>query len=86
MNIDNTSAAPAATSSMAGPYLNVTRVAERYGVSTDTIWRWSRNGAMPKPFKLSSGSTRWLLSDLVHHEAQFSVGFIVVMPFSFAAE
>ena len=81
MNIDSTSAAPAATTSMAGPFLNVSRVAERYGVSTDTVWRWSRNGDMPKPFKLSSGSTRWRLRDLIDHEAQLSVGFMVVVPF-----
>lgn len=82
MNIDNTSTAPAATSSTAAHYLNVAQVAERYGVSTDTVWRWSRGGDMPKPFKLSTGSTRWRLSDLIEHESQFSTGFIVVVPFS----
>ena len=81
MDIDNTSAVPSATSSTAAHYLNVTQVAERYGVSTDTVWRWSRNGDMPKPFKLSSGATRWRLSDLIDHEAQFSAGFVVVVPF-----
>ena len=88
MNIHSTSAASAATTSGTGLYLSVAQVAERYGVSTDTVWRWSRNGDMPKPMKLSPGSTRWRLSDLIDHEARFSVGFIVVVPFpiSFAAE
>ena len=43
---------------------------------------------MPKPVKLSPGSTRWRLSDLIVHESQFSAGFIVFLPFpvTFAAE
>ena len=88
MNIHNTSADKSATTSTTSLYLNVAQVAERYGVSTDTVWRWSRNGDMPKPVKLSPGSTRWRLSDLIDHEGRFSVGFIVVVPFpfSFSAE
>ena len=84
VNIYNTSAADAATAEKTSPYLNVAQVGERYGVSTDTVWRWSRNGDMPKPVKLSPGSTRWRLSDLIDHESRFSVGFIVVVPYSFS--
>ena len=73
---------------MAGIYLGVARVAERYGVSADTVWRWSRNGDMPKPFKLSAGCTRWRMSDLLAHEAKFSVDFVthLSLPTSFIAE
>ena len=28
-------------------YLSVTEVAERAGVSRQTVWRWRRNGAVP---------------------------------------
>ena len=81
MNIHTTPADLAAISSMPGLYLNSSQVAERYGVSPDTVWRWSRNGEMPKPVKLSPGSTRWRLSDLTRHEAQFSAGFAIFLTF-----
>lgn len=61
---------------MSGPvYLTVKQVAERFGVSTDTIWRWKRNGRFPKAVKLSSGSTRWRLADIEAFEASLQVGF-----------
>ncbi len=88
MKKDNTPADLAASSGTPGFYLNASEVADRYRVSTDTIWRWSRNGDMPKPVKLSPGSTRWRLSDLSEHEAQFSVGFAIffAFPMSFFPE
>lgn len=84
MNVHSTSPAGAVSADKTSPYLNVAQVAERYGVSTDTVWRWARNGDMPKPVKLSPGSTRWRLGDLIDHESRFSVGFIVVVPFPFS--
>jgi predicted DNA-binding transcriptional regulator AlpA len=48
-------------------FLNVAQVARRYSVSTDTIWRWSNTGDLPRPVKIG-GSTRWRLSDLIEHE------------------
>ncbi len=57
-------------------YLSVQQVAERYGVSTDTIWRWVRNGAFPKRYKLGGGTTRWRMADLIEHEATFQIGVI----------
>lgn len=62
-------------------YLSVQQVAERYGVSTDTIWRWVRNGTFPKRFKLGSGTTRWRMSDLIEHETTFQVGMISNLEF-----
>ena len=41
MNIDTTAAAAVATTRGTGPYLSVAQVAERYGVSTVSVWRWS---------------------------------------------
>lgn len=88
MSIVTTPAAPAATSYTTDSYLNVTQVANRYGVSTDTIWRWTRDGEMPKAVKIGRNCTRWRMSDLTDHEARFSVGLIVTVPFGtcFAAE
>jgi prophage regulatory protein len=77
----NTPAASAAISGTPGHFLDVSDVANRYRVSTDTIWRWSRNGGFPKPCKLSAGSTRWRLTDLIDHEAQLSTGFAFSLTF-----
>ena len=45
-------------------FLTDTQVGNRYSVSRYTIWRWVRIGKFPKPKKLSSGSTRWHISDI----------------------
>ena len=51
------------------PFLSVKQVAERYGLSVATIWRWSKErDDFPRPRKLGSGSTRWKLDDLVAFE------------------
>jgi predicted DNA-binding transcriptional regulator AlpA len=34
-------------------------LAQFYSVSRQTIWRWARQGIIPKPEKLSAGVTRW---------------------------
>lgn len=51
-------------------YLTVKDVAERFGVSTPTIWRWLNAGLLPKPVKLSAGCTRWKMNDLLNWEEQ----------------
>lgn len=56
-------------------YLTVDQVAQRYSVSTDTIWRWSRNGDFPKQRKIGPNVTRWRMSDLEEHEQQFRTCF-----------
>jgi len=63
-------------------FLTVTQVVERYSVSTDSIWRWKRNGKFPKPVRVGPGSTRWKLSDLLKHESQFVAGFITSFSWS----
>lgn len=52
-------------------YLTVTQVAQRYEVSTDTIWRWARTGELPKGVKVGPNATRWRMSDLARHEETF---------------
>ena len=46
-------------------FLSVDQVAQRYGVSTDSIWRWKREGKFPAPVRVGSGITRWRLADLI---------------------
>lgn len=43
-------------------------LAERYQVSRQTIWRWVREGHLPKPVKLATGSTRWPETEIIKFE------------------
>ena len=46
-------------------YLSDRAVAQRYGVSRPTIWRWVKVlKGFPAPIKVSEGTTRWALGDL----------------------
>ncbi len=45
-------------------YASVRRMAKIYDVSPATIWRWTAQGILPKPEKLSPGCSRWRL-DLI---------------------
>ncbi len=56
-------------------YLNVNQVAERLGVSADTIWRWKRQGEFPKAVKLGGRTTRWRLVDVEAWEVGRKVSF-----------
>ena len=41
-------------------YLSDKQLAERFGVSRTTIWRWARSGSgFPKPVSLGPGVSRW---------------------------
>lgn len=57
-------------------YLSVIQVAARLGVSTDSIWRWKREGSFPKAVKLGSRTTRWRLSDIEAWERSLQIGFL----------
>ena len=40
-------------------------LAARFGVSRQTIWRLLKSDpSFPKPFRLTAGCTRWLLSEI----------------------
>ena len=39
-------------------------VAERYGVSTSTIWRWVAKGILPEPIRITRSTVGWW-SDLL---------------------
>jgi len=63
-------------------YLSVEQVAARYNVSKDTIWRWRRDGDLPKPVKLGGRTSRWRLSDIEAWEAQCPCGFVTMFGFT----
>lgn len=47
------------------PLISDQTVANRYGVSRPTIWRWTNTlEGFPQPIKVSGGTTRWKLTDL----------------------
>ena len=56
-------------------YLSVKQVADRFGVSTASVWRWMRTGDFPRAVKLSSGTTRWRLADIEAWEASRQFAF-----------
>ena len=54
-------------------FLSVHAVAARYKVFPSTIWRWLETTSdFPAPLKLTPGTTRWRLGDLVAYETKCS--------------
>lgn len=51
-------------------FLQDKKVAERYGISRVTVWRWVSDGDFPKPVKFSSGCSRWRILDLEKWETE----------------
>lgn len=46
-------------------YLSDRQLAERYGVTEVTVWRWHRDDAtFPRAVKLSTGTTRWKSTEI----------------------
>ena len=53
-------------------YFSAADLARRYRIHKITVWKWAARGRLPKPMKLSPGTTRWR-SDLIEsHEAALS--------------
>lgn len=50
-------------------FLRDSQLSKRYSVSRATIWRWTRDGQLPKPVSFGPGCTRWRLSELEQFEA-----------------
>jgi len=52
-------------------FLSDREVAKRYDIARVTVWRWLANDpTFPAPVKLSAGTSRWKLSDLIQFEAK----------------
>ena len=63
-------------------YLSVIQVAERLGVSRDSIYRWKRLGDFPAAYKLSAGSSRWRLADIEAWAANLDAAFATHLSFA----
>lgn len=58
---------------MAEIYLKVTDLAKRYGVHKMTPYRWLKTEpTFPKPIQLTTGCTRWRLSEVEAWETKKS--------------
>lgn len=53
--------------------IDVRVIANLYGCSPNTIWRWAAAGVIPKPIKVSSQQTRWRVGDVRQALASLSV-------------
>ena len=49
-------------------YLTDLDLAERWGCSRDTIWRWNRLHSIPPPTRLGPNCTRWRLDRIEEWE------------------
>lgn len=68
-----TKKARAAKSSPLGEHVGVAfltdlDVAHRFRVTRQTIWRWAGSGHFPAPLKLSAGTSRWRLDEILAFE------------------
>jgi predicted DNA-binding transcriptional regulator AlpA len=55
-------------------YLRVQQLAQRWDVSVPTVWRWTADGKIPFPLKLSPGTTRWRLDEIEAYEQKLEEG------------
>ena len=54
---------------MPDSFISDAQLAARYGVSRNTVWRWTREQeGFPQPLKLTPGCTRWRMSDVERWE------------------
>lgn len=47
-------------------------LARRYACHQMTIWKWARQGRLPKPIKISDNTTRWRSDQIFAHEAKLA--------------
>lgn len=46
-------------------WASVATLAEHFDVNAATIWRWTQQGKLPQPVKLSPGCTRWKWEEIL---------------------
>ena len=39
-------------------------LAARYNIHRKTVWRWTREGRLPKPKRLAPGTVRWDIAEI----------------------
>ncbi len=65
---------PRALQSPSQMYLRVQQLAARWNVSVPTVWRWTADGKIPLPVRLSPGTTRWRLDEIEAYEQKLEEG------------
>jgi len=55
-------------------WLSDLQLAQRYGVSRVTIWRWAKEGRIPSPRKIGPNTTRWSRAELDALDARMMAG------------
>lgn len=55
-------------------FLTPQEVADRYGISKTTVWKWVRDGKLAAPVKLAEQTTRFKLADLLEWEQTLAPG------------
>ena len=55
-------------------FVNDKYLSARYGVSRNTVWRWTELGKLPRPIKFSHGCTRWNLAEVEAREQAMRSG------------
>ena len=58
----------------ADAYYDAPQLAARYGLHEVTLWKWAREGKIPKPVKLSKGTSRWKGAAIISHERALESG------------
>ena len=51
-------------------FLTVKDVAARYQISVASVYRWVKEGSLPKAVQLAKNCSRWHLDDLLEHESR----------------
>ena len=50
------------------PWLSPKDLADRYGVSLVSIWRWTKAGRLPQPHKIGPNCVRYCANEVQEHE------------------
>jgi len=45
-------------------YIRAKQIAEDKNISVSTVWRWVKQGVLPKPLKLTRRTTVWRADDV----------------------
>jgi prophage regulatory protein len=52
-------------------YVSDVDLARRFSIARVTVWRWARQGLLPKPVKIGPNCSRWQLDEIEAAEARW---------------
>ncbi|MHB1351986.1 MAG: helix-turn-helix transcriptional regulator [Thiobacillus sp.] len=55
---------PTSNTPPASGYASANTLAAMLETTPSTIWRWSKKGRLPKPYRLGEGTTRWKIEEV----------------------